>query len=155
MKFLLSAICFFLTAALLAQPVPPSNTALLPLGKTLPLPPAMQLVLQQLSQQADNDALRLKAAQLYLQGARKPGFDDWFHQAQALLNAVAPKNQHGILYWLLRADLQQQQHQFALALQNLQIVFNQDPANTNASLMAARIHLAQHNIAGAQQACAR
>jgi len=155
MKFFYIWLCLFSSLPLLAQSVKPEATDVLSLGKTLPLTPALQTLTQQLVKQPDNDAVRLEAVQLYLQGARKPGFDDWFHQAQALLDELSSTSRNSDSYWLLLADMQQQQHQFATALESLQRVFERDAANINASLMAARIYLAQNNTAAAQQACAR
>lgn len=155
MKLAYFLLCSVFSMPLSAIPVTPERSALVPLGKVLPLTSQMQRVQQQLLQQPHNISHRLHLAQLYLQGARKPGFDNWFHQAQTLLSDVTPGEAERQLYALLQADIAQQQHQFDAALLILQQVLAREPANLNANLMAARIYLAQDNTASAQQACAR
>jgi tetratricopeptide (TPR) repeat protein len=152
---LLFGILLSLSLSLPAQSAKPDATEILQLSKVLPLTPELQALQSQLIQQPQQDTLRLQMAALYLQGARKPGFDDWFHQAHSLLQSLSAKRKASALYGLLQADIQQQQHQFDAALLTLQQVLLQEPDNVNASLMAARIYLAQHQIAAAQQACAR
>jgi tetratricopeptide (TPR) repeat protein len=155
MKLFCLSLCMVFSLSLQAEPVKPNSADMLLLSKALPLTPQMQALQLQLAQQPQNAVLRLQLAQLFIHSARKPGFDDWFHQAQSLLSVLTPASKDNSQYWLLLADIQQQQHQFAAALVTLQPVFQREPANINASLMAARIYLAQHNTAGAQQACGR
>lgn len=140
------------SATATAQAYIPEATTLLPLKPSLPLTSSMQQLQQRITAQPNDDGNTLALAALYMQGARQPGYDDWFHQAEQLLHQVHDKNRG---YWLLQADLQQQQHQFDQALVSLARVFAAEPDNVNASLMAARIYLAQANNAKAQQACGR
>ena len=132
----------------------PDATQQLMLAKALPITAQMQQ-LEQTLQRVPDDTARLQLAQLYLQGARRPGFADWFHQAEQLLNAVSDDGRQSQLFLLLRADIQQQQHQFTAALHTLDLVFNHEPQHIQASLMAARVHLAMQQLDAAQQACGR
>ncbi|MBZ9612773.1 tetratricopeptide repeat protein [Rheinheimera maricola] len=120
----------------------------------LPETADMQQLRQALMYQRDSTAT-LPLAQLYLIGARQPGYDDWFHQAEQLLRNVDDAARQGLEYWLLLADVQQQQHQFAAALLSLEQVFALQPRHIQASLMAARVYLALHQLEPAQQACSR
>jgi hypothetical protein len=97
----------------------------------------------------------LELSSLYLQGARQPGFDDWFHEAGQLLDTLSEQHSDLRQYQLLTADIQQQQHKFVAALQTLEAVFDNDPQHITASLMAARINLALARHDAAQQACSR
>ncbi|WP_318969278.1 tetratricopeptide repeat protein [Arsukibacterium sp.] len=99
--------------------------------------------------------ITLELTSLYLQGARQPGFEDWFHEAEQLLDTLSEQHSDVLQYQLLRADIQQQQHQFQAALKTLDAVFENDPQHIYASLMAARIYLATAQHDAAQQACAR
>ena len=156
MNVILVLICGMLVSLpLQAQPLAPVATDVLQLGKALPQTPEMQALQLKQLQQPHNDTLRLHMAALYLQGARKPGFDAWFHEAQSLLQSLSDQAKTTALYGLLQADIQQQQHQFDAALLTLKQVMAQTPDNVNASLMAARIYLARDNTDGAQRACAR
>jgi tetratricopeptide (TPR) repeat protein len=132
----------------------PEAGVLLPVQLGLPLSDNMQQLSERL-QLLPQDATRLELATLYASGARAPGFSPWFHQAGQLLSEVTPSGTTSVAYRLLQADLQQQQHKFDLALQTLDSVFDQAPRHIQASLMAARIYLAQHQPELAQQACAR
>ncbi|WP_445766704.1 tetratricopeptide repeat protein [Rheinheimera sp.] len=132
----------------------PDATQQLTLATALPLSAEMQQ-LQQALQQAPDDTVQLQLAQLYLQGARRPGFADWFHQAEQLLDAVSDDGRQRQHYLLLRADMLQQQHQFVAALHTLDQVLQREPQHIQASLMAARVHLAMHQLDAAQQACGR
>ena len=132
----------------------PSASQQLTLATALPLSAEMQQ-LQQALLRAPDDDVRLQLAQQYLQGARRPGFDDWFHQAEQLLNAVSDGGRQSQHYLLLLADIQQQQHQFAAALHTLDQVLLREPQHIQASLMAARVYLAMHQLDAAQQACGR
>ena len=142
MNVILVLICGMLVSLpLQAHPLVPVATDVLQLGKALPLTPEMQALQLKQLQQPHNDTLRLHMAALYLQGARKPGFDAWFHEAQSLLQSLSDQAKTTALYGLLQADIQQQQHQFDAALLTLKQVMAQTPDNVNASLMAARIIL--------------
>ena len=132
----------------------PDASQQLTLSTVLPISSEMQQ-LQQALQRASDDAIRLQLAQLYLQGARRPGFADWFHQAEQLIKAVSDDGRQSQHYLLLRADIQQQQHQFEAALQTLDKVFQREPQHIQANLMAARVYLALHQLDPAQQACGR
>lgn len=132
----------------------PDASQQLALDSVLSLTPDMQQ-LQQALQRKPDDKQRLQLAQLYLSGARRPGFDDWFHQAEQLLNQVSDDSRQSLSYLLLQADIQQQQHQFTAALQTLSRVLAQQPQHIQASLTTARVHLALHQPDSAQQACGR
>lgn len=118
----------------------------------LPLTVQMQQLLQQ-AQQHPTDESKLAVARQYLSGARQPGFDDWFYQAEQVLDTISVEGKKRQDYLLLMADIQQQQHQFAAALRTLESVFITEPHHINASLMAARIYLAQHQPDAAQRSC--
>lgn len=126
----------------------------LALDNMLPLSSDM-LQLQQALQHSSDDNQRLQLAHLYLSGARRPGFDAWFHQAEQLLALVSEDSRQSLQYLLLQADIQQQQHQFNAALQTLNKVLLQQPQHIQASLMEARVHLALKQPDSAQQACGR
>lgn len=132
----------------------PDASQQLMLQAELPVSPQMEQLQQTLQRQPD-DSNRLQLAQLYLQGARRPGFDDWFHQAEQLLNSISDDGRGGVDYLLLLADVQQQQHLFTDALLTLTQVFSQQPQHIQASLMAARVYLAMDQLKPAQQACSR
>lgn len=149
-----SGLLLLLSLPVVAAPFKPQADSTLQLQQTLPLTEHMQKLTMQLVHQPQ-DETRLELVQLYLSGARKPGFDAWFHRAEQLLQAVAPAAASSVEYQVLQADLQQQQHQFSLALDTLSGVFAAQPHHRHASLMAARIHLAQHQPVLAQQACNR
>jgi len=151
---ILSMICALCCSVAGATEFKPDASQQLALDTVLPLTPEMQQLQQTLQRQPD-DSLRLQLAQLYLSGARRPGFDDWFHQAEQLLNRVSDAGRQTLRYYLLLADIQQQQHQFAAALQSLRRVLAQQPQHIQASLMTARVHLALHQPDAAQQACGR
>ncbi|WP_170949018.1 tetratricopeptide repeat protein [Arsukibacterium tuosuense] len=102
-----------------------------------------------------NDVDVLKLATLYLHGARQPGYDAWFHQAEYWLSQVSAANHSSTEYQLLRADILQQQHQFDAALASLEQVLAAEPQHLSASLMAARIYLATAQHQAAQKACNR
>ncbi|MDP2715303.1 tetratricopeptide repeat protein [Rheinheimera sp.] len=150
----LSIICALWWSVAAASEFKPDASQQLALDSALPLSAEMQQLQQALQRQPD-DHQRLQLAQLYLSGARRPGFDDWFHQAEQLLNPVGDDSRQTLLYLLLLADIQQQQHQFAAALQTLSRVLAQQPQHIQASLMTARVHLAMHQPDSAQQACGR
>lgn len=145
------ALCCFIAGA---SEFKPGASQLLALDAELPLSPKMQQLQHTLQRQPD-DNLRLQLAQLYLSGARRPGFDDWFHQAEQLLNPLSEHSRQSLQYLLLQADIQQQQHQFSAALQTLSRVLAQQPQHIQATLMTARVHLALHQPDSAQQACSR
>lgn len=145
------ALCWSVAAA---SEFKPDASQQLALDAVLPLSAEMQQLQRALQRQPD-DNQRLQLAQLYLSGARRPGFDDWFHQAEQLLNRVSDNSRQTLPYLLLLADIQQQQHQFAAALQTLSRVLAQQPQHIQASLMTARVYLALHQPDGAQLACGR
>ena len=132
----------------------PAASQPLTLQAQLPLTAQMQQ-LQQALQFAPNDSGRVQLAQLYLQGARRPGFDDWFHQAEKLLDIISDDGRQSLHYLIVLADIQQQQHQFAAALHSLRQVLAQQPQHIQANLMATRVYLALHQPDAAQQACSR
>jgi predicted Zn-dependent protease len=120
----------------------------------LPLTDDMILLRQEVDR-GGSDAARLQLAQAYLHGARRPGFDDWFHQAEQLLQGISVNGRTTTDYVLLVADIQQQQHQFVAALDSLAKVFQQHSNHAQASLMAARVYLAIDQLDSAQRACGR
>ena len=137
-----------------AQSYKPAANETLAIGSALPLTDQMVALQQRITMQPeDSDLLKLTA--LYLQGARQPGYDSWFHEAEYWLSKVSSDKHGSIDYLLLLADLEQQQHQFDSALTRLEQVFQQHPQHLSASLMAARIYLATAHHQAAQQACAR
>ena len=148
---IICALCWFSAGATEFKPDVSDQLAL---DTMLPLTADMQQ-LQQALQHKPDDKQRLQLAQLFLSGARRPGFDGWFHQAEQLLAPVSEDSRHSLQYLLLQADIQQQQHQFTAALQTLNKVLLQQPQHIQASLMAARVHLALQQPDSAQQACGR
>ena len=150
-RITLTMLCL-LSLSVAAAPFKPSSDSTLQLQPVLPLSATMQQLSAQLGRHPE-DNIRLELAGLYLQGARQPGYDDWFHRADELLHAVSQTG--SVRYLLLQADLQQQQHQFSQAMQSLNKVFAATPHHQQASLMAARIYLAQNEQVLAQQACNR
>lgn len=159
MSKLLSTVSLLWLSLASSAEFKPVATQQLTLQAELPLTVQMQQ-LQQALQREPKDSDRLQLAQLYLQGARRPGFDDWFHQAEQLLSnvstsAFSQQSANAQQYWLVLADIQQQQHQFVAALQSIQQVHARQPQHIQASLMAARVYLALHQLDAAQQACSR
>ncbi|GHG60497.1 hypothetical protein GCM10010919_04000 [Alishewanella longhuensis] len=104
--------------------------------------------------QAPTNANRLKLASLYIKGSKMPGFGDWFHYAESLLEQYKAAATD-IDYVLLLSDIKQQQHHFTEALSLLDKIFQQQPQHLQASLMAARIYLAIAETDLAQKACNR
>ena len=154
MKYFILLLFFALISASYADSYKPAASETLVIGSALPLTEEMAAIMQRVSKQpADNDLLTLTA--LYLQGARQPGYDSWFHEAEYWLSKVSVANHANIEYQLLAADLKQQQHQFDAALARLEQVFKLQPHHLTASLMAARIYLATAQHQAAQDACAR
>lgn len=154
MKYIVFILLLALCSVTHAESYKPAAADTLALGTPLPLTKQMQQLLLQLAvQQSDSTALELVA--LYLQGARQPGFEPWFHEADHWLSTVSSNVYTSVNYWLLLADIQQQQHQFEAALISLNQVFMQQPKHISASLMAARIYLATAQHQAAQNACAR
>ncbi|KKO44132.1 hypothetical protein WG68_16840 [Arsukibacterium ikkense] len=157
-KYLLILV-WLLVPPLQADSFRPAADDSLALAAALPLTDRMVELLARLTSEPDKAATlehaTLELSGLYLQGARQPGFDDWFHEAEQWLDTLGNKSAGSINYLLLRADIQQQQHQFQAALQTLQAVLNKDPQHLSASLMAARVYLATAQHQAAQQACAR
>ena len=149
-----SGLLLLLSLAAYATPFTPQADLPLPLQQALPLTEHMQKLTTLLAHTPQDDT-RLELVRLYLRGARKPGFDAWFHHSEQLLHSVTAAGASSVSYHVLQADLQQQQHQFSQALHTLSRVFAAAPYHQQASLMAARIHLAQHHTALAQQACNR
>lgn len=147
-------LLLFLTAQPAAAPFKPQPGSALQIQQALPLTEKMQQLKRMLALQPE-DKTRLELASQYLSGARQPGFDAWMHQAERLLQDVTAEGTQTLDYLLFYADLQQQQHHFDDALQALSKIFLSAPNHLQASLMAARIHLAQHQPKLAQQACNR
>ncbi len=151
-KYLL-ILLLLLTPQLLADTFRPAADDTLALAAELPLTERMAKLIALLASAPDTDAT-LELTGLYLQGARQPGFDDWFHEAEQWLSTLNSRTD-SIHYALLKADIQQQQHDFQAALDTLQVVFDTEPHHLSASLMAARVYLALAQHPAAQQACAR
>lgn len=132
----------------------PEATAQWQLQAELPLTEAMRQLQQEIRRGA-GDASKLQLAHHYLTGARRPGYDDWFHQAEQLLQDISGPASASASYYQLLADIQQQQHQFAEALTSLDKVFQLQANDMQASLMAARVHLAMDQTEAARRACGR
>ncbi len=154
MKYFLFLLLVAWCSVACAQSYKPAANETLVIGSALPLTDKMVALQQRITMQPeDSDLLKLTA--LYLQGARQPGYDSWFHDAEYWLSKVSTDSRSGTDYWLLLADLEQQQHQFDAALSRLEQVFKLQPQHLSASLMAARIYLATAQHQAAQNACAR
>lgn len=147
-------LVLLLTPQLHADSFRPTVDDNLALAADLPLTDRMAELIALMASEPSTDAT-LELTALYLQGARQPGFDDWFHQAEHWLHTLSDADTHLIEYHLLKADLQQQQHNFQAALHTLQAVFDTEPHHLSASLMAARVYLAMAQHQAAQQACTR
>lgn len=154
MKKYVVILFLLLSLPLHAEIYRPAAEDSLALAAPLPLTERMVELTVLLAHVPDNDAI-LELSGLYLQGARQPGFEDWFHEAEQWLNTLGEERARSIDYHLLRADIQQQQHQFQAALMTLQAVFDTDPHHMSASLMAARVYLAMAEHQAALKACAR
>ena len=154
MKYIAIVILLVICAVSEAEIYQPATDEALALTAQLPVTGQMAQLLQQVkTQPADADMLKLIG--LYLKGARRPGYDNWFHEAEYWLSKLSTASHTSIDYWLLVADIQQQQHQFDAALISLNQVFNEQEQHLTASLMAARIYLATAQHRAAQDACAR
>ena len=144
----------------LTQPVAIDNTKLVNDEVVFTLKPELPT-----NQEIDNlleimrtnptDNVRLRLASLYIQGSKLPGYGDWFHYADSLLMQYVPSGTASIDYLLLLSDIKQQQHHFSESLYLLDQVFQAQPQHIQASLIAARIHLAMHNTDLAQKSCQR
>lgn len=97
-------------------------------------------------------------ANAYLAQAALPGQSRLYGLAQAALKPLIEKslienNTTDKNLWLAWAQVQQHQHNFVIAQQALENVLQQDPANINANLLAARIYVIQENPLAARNAC--
>jgi Tfp pilus assembly protein PilF len=100
-----------------------------------------------------SEADKLSEANQYLSQASRPGQSRFYGLAQASLQPLITQGTANSQVWLAWAQIQQHQHRFATALESLQKVLQQDPYDTTANLLAARIQLIQGNHAQARKAC--
>jgi Tfp pilus assembly protein PilF len=100
-------------------------------------------------------AAAARLARRYIEQARTDGDPRYLGYAQAALqpwwNAPAPPDEALVL----RATLRQSTHQFALALQDLDIVVRRDSDNVQAWLTRATVQLVTGDHAGARASCMR
>lgn len=106
------------------------------------------------SQISVNEIAALADANQYLREANRPGQSRLYGLAQASLQPLMTKGTSNSDVWLAWAQIQQHQHKFTESLTALAKVFQIDPHNTTANLLAARIYLIQGNQQQARAACA-
>ncbi len=106
------------------------------------------------SQAPVNEVAALADANQYLREANRPGQSRLYGLAQASLQPLIIKGTSNSDVWLAWAKIQQHQHRFTESLTALAKVFQTDPHNTTANLLAARIYLIQGNQQQARTACA-
>lgn len=156
MVMIIIGLCLFCFSILASAetPVQPQSDTVFTLKPELATDHELNLLLAKLRNEP-TDTNRLKLARFYLTGAKRPGFSDWQHYAEALIAKISTDKTTNVEYLLLLSDIKQQQHHFSEALVILQDIFMQQPGHLQASLMAARIHLATDQPVLAQQACNR
>lgn len=91
----------------------------------------------------------------YLQLAAQPGQSRLYGLAEAVLKPLIETNTNDTDVLLAWAQVQQHQHNFALALSVLEKIMMQAPDNITANLLAARLQLVQGNSTVAQEFCVR
>lgn len=101
---------------------------------------------------ADTAAV-VQLANAYLRDAALPGQSRLYGVAQAALKPLIDQGSERPDVWLAWAQVQQHQHAFTEALVALDKVKQQEPNNTNAHLLVARISLIQDNAEAARSAC--
>jgi len=106
------------------------------------------------SQSPVDETVALNEANQYLREANRPGQSRFYGLAQASLQPSITKGTANSDVWLAWAQIQQHQHMFADSLVALEKVFQRDPHNITANLLAARIYLIQGNQQQARIACA-
>jgi hypothetical protein len=112
--------------------------------------PAAQTVLVMAQAPANNNGSALQQIASLLQQARLPGQSRLFQQAQLHFQQLAPEP--SAEYWLISADLAQQQHQFDAALAALQQAELLQP-QPQIALVRARIALVRAQPKQALTAC--
>lgn len=112
--------------------------------------PAAQTVLVMAQAPANKSGSALQQIASLLQQARLPGQSRLFQQAQLHFNQLTPEP--NAEYWLLSADLAQQQHQFDAALAALEQAERFQP-QPQIALVRARIALVQAQPKQALTAC--
>lgn len=148
---------FFLTLSnpvTLEEQSTPDTEAYFTLQPELPNNAELNIHLENMRIEPSN-ANRLKLAEFYIKGSKMPGFGDWFHFAEALIEPYAANDGLDINYLLLLSDMKQQQHKFTEALTLLDGIFKIQPQHEQANLIAARIYLAIDNTTLAQTSCNR
>lgn len=154
MKLYAVVLIFLIAWQASSEPLTVTSDAPIPLGKIPSVSIEMQLLHEDIERNPQMETL-LALANLYLKGARRRGYEDWFHEAEFLLSRIPESEQMPTEYLLVKADVLQQSHQFSAALSTLNKIFKTAPHHLNASLMAARISLALQQFDGAQQHCLR
>lgn len=103
---------------------------------------------------ADKRGGVLKKTAWHIQEGQYPGQSNkHYGRAYALLSGANESIQHNPLYFYLLARIQQYEHEFKLALENLDKLIAIDAKNQNAWLLKANIFLTQSQYDKAQRAC--
>jgi len=101
-----------------------------------------------------NDPTTIVAlANSYLAQASQPGQSRFYGLAQAALKPLIEQNLADKNVWLVWAQVQQHQHNFIVAQEAIAKVLNEEPANENANLLAARIYVIQEKPLAARNSC--
>lgn len=161
-------ILLLLSATLSAAPyTPQSNDEIIAKWAT-PSNAAMQSLKTASRLQPNDPATILALTNSYLAQAAQPGQSRFYGLAQAALKPLIEKtisdksvsdkttpdkNSDDPQLWLIWAQVQQHQHNFAVAQTALEKVFAKDPRNETATLLAARIYIIQEKPLEARNAC--
>ncbi len=103
----------------------------------------------------DKKQQSLSLVKTYLQQAQYPGYDYLYGVSEALLKPFMNNTTEDTELLLLWAQIQQHQHQFAIAQTILQKIIARDPNSIRANLMIARLALIQGKPSSALTACLR
>lgn len=110
---------------------------------------------QTLAQQANNHQLASHLAQRYIELSRRYGDPRYLGYAQAAVKTWWQQDNPPADVLLIRATIQQSQHEFEASLQDLDKLTHSQPNNPQLWLTRATIHQVQGKYALARQECAR
>ncbi|RYZ96408.1 MAG: hypothetical protein EOO68_16900, partial [Moraxellaceae bacterium] len=150
-RFLL--ILLVLCAPLYAAPhIPQSNDEIIA-HWAAPTNDALQSLKTSSRLKPNDPAIIVSLANAYFAQAAQPGQSRFYGLAQAALKPLIENNTTDKNVWLAWAQVQQHQHSFDIALGAIEKVLQQEPANENANLLAARIYVIQEKPLVARNTC--
>ncbi|KPC50561.1 tetratricopeptide repeat protein [Amantichitinum ursilacus] len=156
-SLLCALLCSWPSAAALAEAYIPARDNLVldivPARKSNPLDARIARLQGQLAAQPQVFARASELAQAHLERFRRDGDPRDLGQADALITPWLQTRPIAPLALLLRASIRQSNHQFDLALADLDTVMRASPGNTEALLMRASILQVQARYADARESC--